>query len=460
MKTIMRSCCKALLAMQLCAGVGAQWPAWTEHTTSVRPPDYDEARTLITYDAARQQIVLLGPGTWLWDGNRWELRWRTALPPEGGVMAYDAARQVVVWFGPAASSTETWIWNGTFWAQLHPTRSPPGDEGLAMAYDEELERIVLVGPGTWLWDGAEWQEMSGGDGPTGPGNMAYDRARHQIIWMPYPEPPIYGSTRAETWIMDSRGWSRCLSQSAPSGRARFGLTYDEAAERIVLYGGDAWYCHSWGYGVWPLGDTWEWDGREWVERATDFTTWGYPWGPGPATLLAYFAPQRETLLYFSSCGYLLTFGSEHRASHSSFARGCVGTGSGPTLASGHETYNGLHTFPLFPYLGTDFTLELRNLSPGRSTLLWIGASREQANGLPLPIDLGPLGMPGCALHVAPDITIPVFNVGGQADVTIALPNEPRMIGMRFYDQALTLDPTANALGAVLSNACEGRFGIL
>jgi hypothetical protein len=80
--------------------------------------------------------------------------------------------------------------------------------------------------------------------------------------------------------------------------------------------------------------------------------------------------------------------------------------------------------------------------------------------LPLPIDLGPLGMPGCALHVAPDITIPVFNVNGSADVTINLPNEPRMIGMRFYDQALTLDPTANALGAVLSNACEGRFGIL
>jgi hypothetical protein len=74
----------------------------------------------------------------------------------------------------------------------------------------------------------------------------------------------------------------------------------------------------------------------------------------------------------------------------------------------------------------------------------------------LPLD--GLGMTGCTLYVAPDVTRLLFAVGSLATLTMAIPNDPNLAGLAFYDQAFVFDPSANAAGATATNAAEGRVG--
>src|SRR5262249_22445088 len=59
----------------------------------------------------------------------------------------------------------------------------------------------------------------------------------------------------DTWEWDGATWT----ERATTGPARqnMGIAYDSARNRTVVFGGAG-----------PLGDTWEWDGATWTERAT------------------------------------------------------------------------------------------------------------------------------------------------------------------------------------------------
>ncbi len=96
---------------------------------------------------------------------------------------------------------------------------------------------------------------------------------------------------------------------------------------------------------------------------------------------------------------------------------------------------------------------------GSPAALYFGASNTQAGPLPLPAPLGRIGMPGCALNVSSDLLAPLANQGGYAVLpAVSIPNQPFLIGARFYNQAIVLDPVANARGAVMSDAAEGLVG--
>ena len=81
-----------------------------------------------------------------------------------------------------------------------------------------------------------------------------------------------------------------------------------------------------------------------------------------------------------------------------------------------------------------------------------------AGSTPLPQRLDPLGMPGCSAHVSPDAVLFVAGSGGEAKFTITVPYQPSLLGLRFYNQAFVLDPAANALGAVVSDAAAALIG--
>jgi hypothetical protein len=85
-----------------------------------------------------------------------------------------------------------------------------------------------------------------------------------------------------------------------------------------------------------------------------------------------------------------------------------------------------------------------------------------ASGRVLPVDLGGLGAPGCAMAVAPDLIFPLLPVvigGLRMAITppITIPNAPNLGGLVFYDQAWFADPAANALGVVTTGV--GRWSI-
>ena len=53
---------------------------------------------------------------------------------------------------------------------------------------------------------------------------------------------------------------------------------------------------------------------------------------------------------------------------------------------------------------------------------------------------------------------PLVNNFGSAQCTIAVPNVPGLVGIRFFTRGLLVDPQVNAFGAVLSNAAESVIG--
>ncbi len=76
-----------------------------------------------------------------------------------------------------------------------------------------------------------------------------------------------------------------------------------------------------------------------------------------------------------------------------------------------------------------------------------------------PLDLGTLGMPGCTWHVPLDAVGVYVGQDNQARFDLAIPNSQVLLGIRFYHQALVLDPASgNAFGAVVSDAAEGVVG--
>jgi hypothetical protein len=76
----------------------------------------------------------------------------------------------------------------------------------------------------------------------------------------------------------------------------------------------------------------------------------------------------------------------------------------------------------------------------------------------LPLDLAAFGAPGCSARVSPDATNVAFGAGNSVTVSLPIPNVTAMIGLRMYTQALSLDPTANALGATISDAAALVIG--
>ncbi len=146
----------------------------------------------------------------------------------------------------------------------------------AMAYDPKRKRIVLFGgealpvagqreylADTWEWDGEYWIQVSDmGPRPQGAYAMAWDEAGQRLILFggADPEPDAVGR---ETWGWDGESWTQ-LEDQGPRARYFFAMAGDTRRKRVVLFGGAS------GSPTRPpfvaLGDTWEWDGTSWTQR--------------------------------------------------------------------------------------------------------------------------------------------------------------------------------------------------
>ena len=85
-------------------------------------------------------------------------------------------------------------------------------------------------------------------------------------------------------------------------------------------------------------------------------------------------------------------------------------------------------------------------------------SRTSWFGLPLPLDLTPIGMTGCTLHTGVDMVVALTANQGVASWAVPIPADPGLVGSTLFQQALIVDQGANALGVTTSNAGEVRIG--
>jgi PKD repeat protein len=110
-----------------------------------------------------------------------------------------------------------------------------------------------------------------------------------------------------------------------------------------------------------------------------------------------------------------------------------------------------------PQVGTSLVVNLNNL-PQSAAIMMLGFSRTTSGFGPLPLDLAPLGAPGCSGRVSPDATMFLTGASNAAAWSLTVPNAPIFVGQVLYNQALVLDPTVNALGAVVSDAAGMMVG--
>lgn len=135
------------------------------------------------------------------------------------------------------------------------------------------------------------------------------------------------------------------------------------------------------------------------------------------------------------------------ANWTEFGTGCPGQAGVPQLISAG--------FDL-PYVGDTFATELSNLPATGAAVGFLGLSDTTWGVIPLPASLVPFLPLGCTLYVEGRFTTSLNIVAGRASWERAIPDNPDLHGLCFYQQALVLDPTVSGLiSAVMSNAGKG-----
>lgn len=132
---------------------------------------------------------------------------------------------------------------------------------------------------------------------------------------------------------------------------------------------------------------------------------------------------------------------------STFGTGCAGTvGTGSLVGIG------------YPDLGFVPSIAVAGVRPGQPGVLALGTSNTTWNGNPLPFDLSAIGMAGCALRTSSDITLPLATGTGSPSLTLPIPVNLALRGVKFYAQYVNSDPGANLLGVVVTNGLQGLVG--
>lgn len=112
-----------------------------------------------------------------------------------------------------------------------------------------------------------------------------------------------------------------------------------------------------------------------------------------------------------------------------------------------------------PALGKSFLAYVRDANPAAPMIIGMGASSSRWGALSLPLDLAPLGAPGCQLAASLEIQVAAIANGfGSAEIRFVVPSSASLLGVRFFNQCLVVDRAANALGLVLTRAGVGTIG--
>lgn len=383
--------------------------------------------------------------------------------------------------------------DGSSW-QVLSTAPFPARYGLAAAFDPLRGRALLCSgldratsafsTVLWSWDGQNWtQEPTGNGAPTGYFTAVYDTAQDRLV--------LKARTSCALHAWDGAGWARLPGWSSCPNPYGFDLPgYDESLGTVTLYrteliGSTGWYTR---YALAPAG---------WVSTPIRILNGVQP-GPWPfqRSAAATLSSGAKLILAINGYGrieatecngdfamYLLKApGSSNFIVNSicvdpatdrvyiSGGNHCAVVTAAPVAAWWHLSSAGCqgasYNFRLGnmtsngPRCGTTWDLGLSDVTTAPPPLLLVGSSRQWYLNARLPLDLGPLGMPGCTLQVAIDAM-----VLGTADGTrhavfhVAVPPAPWLVGRDVFLQAAGAAPGFNAAGLVLSDALVARIGL-
>lgn len=188
-------------------------------------------------------------------------------------MVYDTVRLRAVLIESGMDSADVvaaslhWELVDSDWVRIYPDGPTPGlVGGTCMAWDVARARAVLFGGGvgddeTWEFDGDSWSERTTTTSPPPryQCSMTYDEANQRIVLFGGQD-PLTGQSFSDTWEYDGTDWTRIMPMTSPPKRGWAGFTYDASRERSVLFGGLDSQIHK--------ADLWEYDGRRkrWTQK--------------------------------------------------------------------------------------------------------------------------------------------------------------------------------------------------
>ncbi len=445
--------------------------------------------SLSWFDPVRQRTVVTGMfdnwTTWTWDGTQWSVSPAGPLPPSADPLVYDSWRGEVLmvggWSSPSNEHSDLWARRDAAWVRLGTGPFAPRRYA-NVAFDTWRGRLVMFGgathdsgagayytflpPETFEWDGSSWSLRTPPNPPVGThprssmgAAIAFDRQRGKtVVFGGYLN---FGSgwstTLAETWEWDGVAWLQRSPSTIPPGDRYASMAFDGANGRCALRSGSS---------------LWSWDGTDWspanlpalplnsqyaqlvedpihqtlvlLHANATFAVQGNSWVQvaNRRGSNATFDLRRGAIVGIDSFGSF-EFGDPAAATITPIGGGCAGS-QGVALLHGEGP----------PRLGTTLTLHVERVPTPFAALGMLGADVGSYAGLPLPIDLGPLGLPQCSLVTAIDA------VQGLLSPTwsFPIPASTTLLGAAFTVQAIVSDPGANPAAFVTSHGMRLRIG--
>ncbi|MCK5940768.1 MAG: hypothetical protein KAI24_02265 [Planctomycetes bacterium] len=390
--------------------------------------------------------------TWEYDGTDWTLLATTGDPGERHTfgICYDEVRSVVVMFGGSDNSYvpsgETWEFDPLTltWTNVTPVgANPQARWGCKLVYDLSRNVTVLYGGwggagftnDTWEWDGASWTQVTTANlpSPRDRFGMCYDLARSRVV--------LFGGISAqvsdETWEYDGVDWTLVPTATTPPARQKNYLAYDVLRGVSIMQGGQA--------NAQQLLDCWEYDGGNW--RLVPSTP-----SPARGENATCYDLLRGRVVVFGGYSFngvntdTWEFAPATTPRFTGYGKGCAGSAGVPTLQP---------TGGVMPAIGASFGFTIGNLpTAGGAGVLAVGESNYQFGALPLPFDLGAIGWTGCTVYLAPIGSVGFVHASGTGNVPLPVPNDPLLAGFTFHAQAASLDPAAPNGAVAFSQAVE------
>lgn len=160
---------------------------------------------------------------------------------------------------------DVWAFDGKRWTLVAATGERRSD--VRLAYDQRAQRLVAFGgfTGETLGDlrvleGTKWRVLDESPALALAGaGFVHDGARGRFL--------LFGGSRAgevkgEAWEHDGVAWTR-LGGATPPARRSHAMVFDEKRARVVVFGGMS--AARPGSRPAALADTWEFDGEAWKE---------------------------------------------------------------------------------------------------------------------------------------------------------------------------------------------------
>lgn len=451
-----------LSTLALAGALSAQW-------TQAAPANSPSARSLpqIASNPTTGEVVLFSGAagfsapadTWRWTGSNWQQLSPTASPTgrAGGAMVWHELAGVWVMYGSnntsffgGPSGNQTWEFNGSTWTQRFPTNSPGGLALMGAAYDGARDRMVVYGgvansqfpiaeARTWEYNGIDWTEKfpANSPGPLERPAMCFHAGIGKVVLFGGIDPQTGGTD--DTWSFDGTNWAVIpVSGPRPVARTAAKMVYDSNRGVCVLHGGMNFNTGT------PYTDTWEFNGTAWTQTSSPAIT------PGRLEFaMAMDNARRQVVAFGGEVGFSPSNQTWlYGATYTDIGAGCAGSNGVPAISSSSV-----------PRIGGTFSVDLNNMNATSSIgLMATGLSSTSWPFGALPANLSAFGLTGCTGYTSADLIQLVGTTGGSGKWTLTLPGSSTLVGVRFFNQAASIDPGVNPASLVVSNACAGMIG--